>query len=418
LHAKISRRAFLNTASRTVLAGGLAGLGLASNATPINARSARSIDPPLVWVWKFSADGELASIRDTLSANGLGMIIKTHDGTEWMERFDRSPDAIVSPRQVQRLVAQFENAGIPFHAWCVVQGNDPVTEARMCSQVLDAGARSLYLDLEPKEGKNYWQGPWENALAFGEELRRLQPNAWVTVAPDARPWQVSAVPLFEFMSFSNAVAPQSYWETFDGPANYKNLSRHGYSVGPEGVTPELIVAVGAGTFQQFGVPIQPIGQGASSPDMWRRFLASATAGGMNPISLWRYGTADPAVFGVLGQVAAQQAAQVEAAAAAAKAEAEARAQEVAKAKAAAQPAAQPATSNTAQHKSAQTAERPITPPTATSSLAAEEPAPATREKSLLEALQSQRKEANWSNRFVDPNDSLPNLQRLRRFLGQ
>lgn len=255
---------------------------------------------PLVWVWKFSVDGPLGPIRDTLAANGLGIILKTHDGTEWMQRFDDSPDAITGPAQVARLAGAFEQAGVPFHAWCVPKGQDPIGEARMCSDVLNSGARSLYLDLEPPDGGgNYWQGTWEDALRFGEELRRLQPHAWVTVAPDVRPWQGGHVPLAEFASFSNAIAPQAYWATFDGPTNRRYFSEHGYFVGPEGVTPELIVDVSIGTFQHFGRPIQPIGQGASPGHMWHRFVTAANARGLQPISLWRYGTADPGAFEVL-----------------------------------------------------------------------------------------------------------------------
>src|SRR5690606_28462169 len=106
--------------------------------------------------------------------------------------------------------------------------------------------------LEPKSGNLYWQGTAVDALRFGEELRRLVPNAWVVVAPDSRPWQAGHVPMAEFMSFSNAVAPQAYWETFQGPSNIRQFAQHGYAVGPEGVTPELVIQASAGTFQGFG----------------------------------------------------------------------------------------------------------------------------------------------------------------------
>jgi hypothetical protein len=33
--------------------------------------------------------------------------------------------------------------------------------------------------------------------------------------------------------------------------------------------------------------------------MWQRFITAAGNNGMNPISLWRYGTADPYAFGVM-----------------------------------------------------------------------------------------------------------------------
>jgi hypothetical protein len=262
---------------------------------------------PLVWVWKFSADGPLPEIRDTLAANGLGIILKTHDGTTWMDAYDDSPDAISGPGQVGALAATFEQAGVGFHAWCVVKGEDPVREAQMCAEVLQAGARDLYLDLEPKSDDNYWQGSAADAVAFGEELRRLAPNAWIVVAPDARPWQAGHVPLAEFVAFSNAIAPQAYWETFQGPTNREKYAQHGYWVGPEGVTPELVIDASVGTFQGFGRPIYPIGQGASSPDKWQRFIASALSHGIGSISLWRYGASDRAAFRVLHDARSQPA---------------------------------------------------------------------------------------------------------------
>jgi hypothetical protein len=315
----MTRRTFLRSAAQAAALGAFAGAGLLGSGPggPRRAAAAQASSPPLVWVWKFSADGQLGEIRDKLQAHGLGVIFKTHDGTNWMERYDRSPDAITGPAQVARLASHFEQAGIPFHAWCVVQGEDPVREAAMCAEALDAGARGIFLDLEPSDGSNYWQGRPHDAYVFGEELRRLKPDAWVTLAPDVRPWQAPAVPLAEFMSFSNAVAPQSYWETFDGPTNHRYLRQHGYQVTPEGFTPELVVDVALGTFQQFGRPIQPIGQGAASADDWRRFVSAAESRGMQPLSLWRYGSADPGAFEVLLEAVRRQTAALEAAAAAA-----------------------------------------------------------------------------------------------------
>jgi hypothetical protein len=301
----ISRRELLKGTGKAALLGGAVGLGLlgqevrqAAATAPATTTQLTGVDP-LVWVWKFSADGPLGEIRDTLTNSGLHVILKTHDGTNWMERNDDSPDAVTGPGQVANLANTFEQAGIPFHAWCVVQGHDPLREAQMCAEVLQSGARDLYLDLEPPEGGNYWQGTSSDALAFGAELRRLMPNAWLVVAPDSRPWQAGSVPLAEFMSFSNAVAPQSYWETFQGPTNRRRYAEHGYNVGPEGVTPELVIEANIGTFSGFGRPIYPIGQGDSSPEKWRRFVASAMSHGIGSVSLWRYGVSDRAAFDVL-----------------------------------------------------------------------------------------------------------------------
>jgi hypothetical protein len=106
------------------------------------------------------------------------------------------------------------------------------------------------------------------------------------------------VPIHEYISFSNRIAPQSYWETFNSPTNLRYLRERGFDTS-QGVTPELIVDVARETFAFSGLPVQPIGQGASTPDQWQRFIMAAAGNGMNPVSLWRYGTADPYAFGVL-----------------------------------------------------------------------------------------------------------------------
>jgi len=298
----ISRRTFLKSAGRATILGGFAATGLiglkslADEAAPACAASAE--ERPMIWVWKFSADGSLEAITHDLATHGLAITLKTNDGTEWMTRFDRTSTAVTGPHQIERLARHFEDAGIPFHTWFVAQGREPIWEARMANDVLNAGARSIYIDLEPGEGSNYWQGSSHDAMVFGEELRRLQPNAMITVAPDARPWQFGKVPIHEYISFSNRIAPQSYWETFNSPTNRRYLSERGYDIS-HGVTPELIVEVARDTFAFSGLPIQPIGQGASTPDQWQRFVNAAAGNGMNPVSLWRYGTADPYAFGVL-----------------------------------------------------------------------------------------------------------------------
>ena len=298
----ISRRTFLKSAGRATILGGFAATGLIGLKSladdPSPACAASSDERPMIWVWKFSADGSLEAITHDLATHRFAITLKTNDGTEWMTRFDRTSTAVTGPHQIERLARHFEDAGIPFHTWFVAQGREPIWEARMANDVLNAGARSIYIDLEPGEGSNYWQGSSRDAMVFGEELRRLQPNAMITVAPDARPWQFGKVPIHEYISFSNRIAPQSYWETFNSPTNRRYLSERGYDIS-QGVTPELIVAVAQDTFAFSGLPVQPIGQGASSPDQWHRFITAAAGNGMNPVSLWRYGTADPYAFGVL-----------------------------------------------------------------------------------------------------------------------
>lgn len=255
------------------------------------------------WVWQFSEDGSPEIIRDVLAAYGLGVILKTHDGSDWMARWDKSPTAIAGPAQVSGFATFFESVGVPFHAWCVVSGRDPVAEARLCSDVLSAGARSIVLDLEPAENRDYWHGTPDSALIFGEELRRRQPRAHVTVAPDPRPWQVQLLPMREFASFSDDLAPQTYWRNFDNPANYRLLNQWGFPVGREGVTPELVLDMAVGALGEHGLPIRPIAPGSAEPEPLRRFVEHAFQLGMEAVSVWRYGVSRPDVWPLLRELA-------------------------------------------------------------------------------------------------------------------
>src|SRR5207245_937155 len=109
-------------------------------------------------------------------------------------------------------------------------------EAEMSAAVIAAGARSLVLDLEPSDGGSFWEGSSADAFVFGRAFRKLQPQAWLSVAPDPRPWQVEDVPVAEFATFSNEFAPQAYWDMFDNRATKKLLNQRGFFAGADGVT--------------------------------------------------------------------------------------------------------------------------------------------------------------------------------------
>lgn len=137
-----------------------------------------------VWVWQFSADGTLAAIANALQGKGIGVVLKTHDGIEWMSTYDTAPDAITGVDRVRAVAKYFEDRGIPFHAWAVPKGIDPPREAQMAADVLAAGARSLVLDLEGSSG--FWVGNPDDARHYGDELRRLSPYGRVDISIEDR----------------------------------------------------------------------------------------------------------------------------------------------------------------------------------------------------------------------------------------
>jgi LysM repeat protein len=282
--------------------GGAVAMGLGGgallSARPTPARASVEGNHHLVWVWQFSTDAEPNDIAQRLLKNNMGVLLKTHDGVEWMSEYDTSKYAVSGYPQVQVLAQYFEGAGVPFHAWCVLHGADPIQEARLAAAVLLSGARSIFLDVEPHGG--FWNGTAADATAFGQELRRLVPDGEVVLSIDARPWLKNEIPLQAFMPFINAIAPQHYWKTFDTPANYEKYAAAGHQVPMGGITPEFLLATTLALYGDLGIPLHHTGQGATDdPNEWNRFADAAYALGADFLSVWRYGVTKDPVLAVL-----------------------------------------------------------------------------------------------------------------------
>ena len=301
-----SRRRFLAGSAALGAAAALAPLsarGLGQNGSvqiaPLARPNALTGNPRhLAWVWQWQHDGDRSMIRDVLGSFGLGVVVKTHDGTSWMSRYDKSEHAIAGPESVLENAAFFENAGVPFHAWSVVDGREPQKEAEMASSVLSAGARSLFIDLEPHRG--FWRGTAETALEFGETLRRSQPNSHLSTSIDPRPWEVERIPLTEFASFTNEISPQAYWPDFSSPANIAKYKLFGAEPGEAGVTPTFVLDTSMQALGRFGLPIHPIGAGTvAATDGWGEFVEQSYAHNASSVSVWRFGVAEPGIWQLL-----------------------------------------------------------------------------------------------------------------------
>lgn len=291
LQRALSRRRFLTAAG---VSAGAAALTLANTQCDpalirkIQQSKTATLPRHLVWVWQFSADGRPDQIAAALASDGLGVIVKTHDGIEWMSTYDTAPAAISGPAQVQAVASSFERAGVPFHAWAVVKGVDPVLEAQMAADVLAAGARSLILDLEGASG--FWLGTPADAVRFGNELRQRTPFARVDISVDPRPWRLNLVPMAEFVAATDGIWPQLYWDTFDTPDNVDRYTSSGYPPGSDGITPEFLLDTTAKLLAQYNRAVIPVGQGAASdPATWPRFAHEAWSLKAPCVSVWRYG---------------------------------------------------------------------------------------------------------------------------------
>jgi LysM domain len=299
--SKISRRNFLAGVAG-VAAASFLGIEARDVLRPVRARaheSCAAADPSLrhlAWVWQFNQDGEPEAVAENLAIHDMGVTVKTHDGIDWMSTYDVSSNAITGTYQVERVARTFEDAGVPFHAWALVKGEDPRAEAQLAASVLDAGARSLTLDLEA--GYGFYVGNADTAAEFGYEFRRLKPDSQVYLSIDPRPWRAAMVPLAEFASFSNGWMPQVYWESFNSPANLEEYARAGRPT--DAITPEFLLDSSYELLAPYGQPIYPVGQGASmDTSLWQRFVDHSITGGMNLMSVWRYGVANPDVWPLL-----------------------------------------------------------------------------------------------------------------------
>jgi hypothetical protein len=297
----ITRRRFL--AASVATAGAVAGLGI-SQCDPYLIRRIQQTKDGVrlnhtVWVWQFSSDGGLESISSQLQGTGVGVVLKTHDGIDWMAKYDNHPDKVTDPGRVANIASYFEERGIPFHAWCVIKGIDPEREADMCADILDAGARSLVLDLEGSSG--FWVGSASDAARFGNRLRTRSPFGRVDISIDPRPWRVNLVPMPEFVSMSDGIWPQLYWDTFNTPGNHDGYRASGFPVPDEGTTPEFLLEATAQILAPYARPIIPIGQGAAGdPQTWPRFAHRAWELGQYELSIWRLGVTRGETVGYLG----------------------------------------------------------------------------------------------------------------------
>lgn len=266
--------------------------------SPIQRALAGTAPHHLAWVWQFRHDGDPAEIRDTLAANGLGIALKTHDGADWMSRYDKSKTSIEGAKSVEKYANFFENAGVPFHAWSVTKGTRVEKEASIASDVLGAGARSLFLDLEAHAG--FWVGTDDDAERYGDLLRAARPNARISTSIDPRPWEIDRIPLQQFADFTDEISPQVYWNAFANKANAVKYILAGETVTPEEITPAFVMTTAMKKLRAFDRLIHPIGDGTTEGTTgWSEFIDSSYTELAETVSVWRYGVASPDLWTLL-----------------------------------------------------------------------------------------------------------------------
>lgn len=104
----------------------------------------------------------------------------------------------------------------------------------------------------------------------------------------------------EFAQFTNAIAPQVYWATFNNSGNITKYRLSGDAPGPDGITPRFALQSAIRAVEEFGLPVHPIGDGTvGGGDEWSDFIDEAFASRAEALSVWRFGVADDAVWELL-----------------------------------------------------------------------------------------------------------------------
>ncbi len=302
LELTVTRRRFLAGSAATLGAAAVTMAAQCDSALVRKIAQSRIASTPhhIVFSWQFANDGAPSQIAEVLAPNQLGVAVKTHDGVEWMSKWDSTPWAVSGPGQVSALADYFEQRNVPFHAWSVVTGEDPLREAAMAAQVLASGARSLVLDLEGSSG--FWVGSPDDATAFCQELRRLSPYARVDITIDPRPWRIFRVPMDRFIPHIDGIWPQLYWDTFNNQANIDAYRYSGYFPGTHGVTPEFLLDSAYRLLTGYEREIIPVGQGnTADPLTWPRFRQRAWVLGWGKVGVWRYGVTRLSTLQYLGE---------------------------------------------------------------------------------------------------------------------
>lgn len=299
LGRQVTRRRFIQGSAVTV---GAAALTLANTqCDPALLRRIHQVkngpdaSHHVAWVWQFASDGGLDHIASRIQGTGIGVAVKSHDGLDWMSKYDNHPDHVTGPERLRNVGLYFEDRGIPFHAWCVVKGDDPVREAEMAAECINAGARSLILDLEG--GSGFWHGSVADALLYGQRLRELVGPARIDISIDPRPWRINLVPMNEFVSFTDGIWPQLYWDTFNSSGNYVGYTNAGFPVPEHGITPEFLLETNWTITSPYNRWIVPVGQGSAvDTGTWPRFAHRAWSLTTPRVSIWRLGVTPDAVI--------------------------------------------------------------------------------------------------------------------------
>ena len=154
------------------------------------------------------------AVTTALRFGFTGLLVKALDGTDWMSKYDRSPDALDSIESVARQAALASMSGLYFFCWTNPRRDvDTMLQASLTSRVAKA-CDGVFLDVEPYP--QFWGdgAPPGLAAAFMESIREGAPDAFIALQPDPRPVALDQIRIHEWLPFVDAFAGQHYWTDF------------------------------------------------------------------------------------------------------------------------------------------------------------------------------------------------------------
>lgn len=244
-----------------------------------------SVEP---FAWRFNEDYP-GSVSDADAPIDV-VYIKTHDGTDWMSRWESNKNVVSGPDALRRIIGDYESQGIPTIAWFVPNGTDYQAQIDYAKAVLDAGVDGLYADIEPYDGfcNNDCGALAEN---FWKPLRAERPDAVLGVIYDPRPqhWDSSAVQ--SWFSVADVALPMCYWDTFSGQDPWGD---------PRGCI-EAAAADLPGLAGGRHIEYVPIVQGDTSPEKMKQGIESIKSLGLNRLRIWRRGLVSAEVWTAINE---------------------------------------------------------------------------------------------------------------------
>ncbi len=249
-----------------------------------------------IGLWHFKGDvvGEdsISELADTVlkwAPSADAIYVKTSDGTNWQGKFDSSGDfPINGPEDIANWVRVLGGKGLEFHAWAVIKGQDVAAEVEILAATCKtAGVKSLILDVEPYDG--FWQGGRQDVLDLMSGLRdKVGPAFHIGISTDPRTQHYDTIFPDAWRPFVNSVHPQIYWESMER-------------------TPEDIISETYSVWGNYGLPIYPVLQGASTASSIKEAQdICRSVRGATGLSYWRLGVIGPIQFPVINQESVTQ----------------------------------------------------------------------------------------------------------------